>query len=50
MPGCGDTARLRQAIKPHNRLERIMEAERINLINNQLVGLTERVHELRGYL
>jgi len=27
-----------------------MEAERINLINNQLVGLTERVHELRGYL
>jgi len=27
-----------------------MEAERINLINNQLVGLAERVHELRGYL
>jgi hypothetical protein len=36
--------------KTHNPLERIMEAERINLINNQLVGLTERVHELRGYL
>jgi len=34
----------------NNPLERIMEAERINLINNQLVGLTERVHELRGYL
>jgi len=27
-----------------------MEAERINLIDNQLIGLTERVHELRGYL
>jgi hypothetical protein len=34
----------------HNLLERIMEAERINLINNQLIGLAERVHELRGYL
>jgi hypothetical protein len=34
----------------HYPLERIMEAERINLINNQLVSLTERVHELRGYL
>jgi len=27
-----------------------MEAERINLISNQLEGLTARVHELRGYL
>jgi len=27
-----------------------MEAERINLINNQLEGLSARVHELRGYL
>jgi len=27
-----------------------MEAERINLINNQLIDLTARVHELRGYL
>jgi hypothetical protein len=36
--------------KTHNPLERIMEAERINLINNQLTDLTARVHELRGYL
>lgn len=34
----------------NNPLESIMEAERINLINNQLVDLTARVHELRGYL
>lgn len=27
-----------------------MEAERINLIGNQLEGLSARVHELRGYL
>ena len=30
--------------------ELIMEAERINLISNQLEGLSARVHELRGYL
>jgi len=27
-----------------------MEAERINLISNQLVDLSNRVNELRGYL
>jgi len=27
-----------------------MEAERINIISNQLEGLSARVHELRGYL
>jgi hypothetical protein len=34
----------------HTVRTRIMEAERINLIDNQLISLTERVHELRGYL
>jgi hypothetical protein len=28
----------------------IMEAERINLIGNQLADLSKRVNELRGYL
>jgi len=27
-----------------------MDAERINLISNQLVDLSNRVNELRGYL
>ena len=30
--------------------KKIMEAERINLIGNQLVDLSNRVNELRGYL
>jgi len=30
--------------------QNIMEAERINLIGNQLVDLSNRVNELRGYL
>jgi len=28
----------------------LMEAERINTIGNQLADLSNRVHELRGYL
>jgi hypothetical protein len=27
-----------------------MDAERINLINNQIIDLSNRVNELRGYL
>jgi hypothetical protein len=30
--------------------QKIMDAERINLISNQLVDLSNRVNELRGYL
>ena len=29
---------------------RIMDAERINIISNQLADLSTRVNELRGYL
>lgn len=34
----------------HHSGQNIMEAERINLIGNQLVDLSNRVNELRGYL
>lgn len=34
----------------HHSGQNIMEAERINLIGNQLADLSNRVNELRGYL
>gem|GEM_PF-1834890 len=36
--------------QPPYQDRRTMEAERINLISNQLVDLSNRVNELRGYL
>jgi hypothetical protein len=40
----------KSGIDPTLQDYRIMDAERINLISNQLADLSTRVNELRGYL
>ena len=40
----------KSSIDQTNQDHKIMDAERINTISNQLADLSNRVNELRGYL